>query len=123
MPERNETVVKHDSRIHSATATRYRYTLHVPAFYNDGEAVAGDTLDRIGRRCAEIAGGFIRVAAWGEWTADDGTIYSEAIWLYHLDVPSAQHGHTLREYADTLRVTLEQECVYVTGQTIDTWLV
>lgn len=108
--------------IHSATDTHYRFTLHVPTRYNNGDAVSAVFFDAVASYLCDTFGAFTRTEAIGAWS-DNGVIYHDPQYLYHIDCPTDQCGHTLREYASTLRDLLLQECVYVTRQAIDTWLV
>jgi hypothetical protein len=121
-PARTETVVKHDSHIHSVPETQYRYTLHEPHNYNDGTAVPQYWIDHLENDLRLIFGGFTRTEAIGSWQ-DDGVTYHDPQSVYSIDVLSDQSGQYLRDIAARVRNDLKQECVYVTRQTIDTWLV
>lgn len=121
-PSRNETIVKHDSRIHSATATQYRFTLHIPLNDNEGNPFDSLTLGRIESSLLTSFGAFTVVDAHGVWQ-DGNVTYLDVQRLYHIDVSDDSFGFRLRELAAEIRNTLGQECVYVTRQTIDTWLV
>lgn len=122
-PSRNETIVKRDSQIHSCTATQYRYTLHVPEQYNNGDAVPQRFIDSLEAKLVDMFGAFTRqVGVSGMWHSN-GVTYADPQTLYYLDCVSSQCGNQLRELAAAVRDDLLQESIYVTCQQITTWLV
>lgn len=99
-----------------------RYTLHVPARYNNGRPVTPHIMQGIESRLIDYAGGFTMTRADGAWRGDDGTIYHEPIRLYLVDT-AEDISRQLHELAESVAIRLGQEAVYLTAQNITTSLV
>lgn len=100
-----------------------RYTLHVPAFYNDGSLVGDVVLHDIEARIIDIAGGFTRTSGMGGWRTDDGRVYLEQVYLYAVDSDDPEVPGKLHRLAERVADALRQEAVYLTHQAIGTSLV
>jgi hypothetical protein len=98
----------------------YRYTLTVPTHDNNGAPFDQALLDGVDRLLSQTYDGFTRVDATGAW--DGGfRMYSEPVRVYSID--ASEHAlDSLRNYALFLAQALSQECIYLTRQPIETWL-
>lgn len=109
--------------IHSATNAQYSVCIHVPTIDNLGGTFGVDTFNAIEDYLLRVFGAFDVAVSNGVWKSDTGRVYRDPKHKYTVDVNTAQDCHVLREYAETLRDTLNQECVYVTVSPITTYLV
>lgn len=109
-----------------------RYTLHVPLQADRGAGPRGSTSvlhNEVQGTLSRMASGFTSVRAEGRWRDAHGAIVDEPIMLYMVDVPDDAHGSastdcfTLRSLARYVKRELAQDAVYLTRQTIDTWLI
>lgn len=100
-----------------------RYTLHIPELLNDGSPVRPDQLAAIESQLLDTVGGFTQTIARGAWRGD-GQTYIEPMRLYLLDTDdSPRTSRTLQRIAQEIAHELDQEAVYLTRQTIETFLV
>lgn len=100
-----------------------RYTLHVPETLNDGALVSEETFAQIEQTILNIAGGFTITPGIGGWLGESQT-YREPVRLYLIDTDEDyRHGDKLHALAEEIAYELEQEAVYLTRQTIETYFV
>jgi len=109
------------------TATRYSVT--VPLADNDGTPIPLDVLLAIETRILNMAGGFTRATVVGAWRPDDrledaDVVYDESR-VYSFDVAQGAPydgvpvlAAQLRGLAQFVAVACDQDCVYVTRETI-----
>jgi len=113
-----------------------RITIHVPELLPDGSRVPANVLAAFEQQLCELASdarlmsaganeeGFtILTGATGAWRSNEG-MYREPLRLYFVDVADAESGlEVARTIADSLRVALDQQAVYLTVSPIDALLV
>lgn len=97
----------------------YRYTLTVPTQDNNGVPFDQALLDGVDMVLANGYDGFARVDATGAWMG--ARLYTEPVRVYSIDAREGA-GESLRNYALFLAQALSQECIYLTRQPIETWL-
>ena len=99
-----------------------RYTLHIPEADNDGIPFDEPTFEVIERELLDIGGGFTTTPGVGGWQGDEQT-YREPVRLYHVDTEDPDAGARLLALAERAARILLQEAVYLTRQSIETFLI
>ncbi len=109
-----------------------RYTLTLPTHDNAGNDLTAAHA-HIRSRLLRDFDGFTAHEARGHWRGADDTRYAETVVVYTVDAADSDARITgrimptplelLTTLAHQLKVSCEQEAVYLTRQPIDTWLV
>ena len=100
----------------------YRFTLTVPANYNDGSTVPLDIIERIELELMDIAGGFTSTSGFGAWRSPAGTLTREPVTVYAVDSSRREDWLEVVRVGQHVADWLEQEAVYVTTSEIDAGL-
>jgi hypothetical protein len=104
------------------TPAQYRVAMHIPLADNNGEDFDPIVIGGIEASILAIYGALTVTEACGVWQDGDRT-YSDVQKIYTVDVNRENDIHHMRRLADVYRDTLGQQCIYVTVQTIHTYLV
>ena len=100
-----------------------RYTLHVPLYDNDFRPFPAQTIAEIEQRLLGIFGGFTKAPGMVGAYRGENRDYHEPIDLYHVDSADPAAAGILTRMAQKIAAELGQEAVYLTAQTIETFLV
>ena len=103
-----------------------RFTLYVPASLNDGHTVPNRWTVDFERRLAVEFGGFTRIDAIGGWKSPTEEVIREPMRLYVVDISESAAEFAamrMRQFAELVKHDLEQECVYLTRDTIDVHMI
>ena len=104
------------------TGNKTRFTLYVPASYNNGQTVPNRWVVQLESDLAREFGGFTRMTASGGWIAPDGRTITEPMFLYACDIDNSAAvfaAEKVWRFADRVKHDLTQEAVYVTRETLD----
>lgn len=102
-------------------SNKTRFTLYVPASYNDGRTVPNRWVVQLESDLAREFGGFTRTVASGGWIAPDGRTIIEPMFLYACDIDNSTADYAaeaVRRFALRIKSDLAQEMVYTTRETI-----
>jgi|ERR1043166_3375949 hypothetical protein len=100
-----------------------RYTLYIPEQMNDGRMISPSLLDEIEDSLLALTRGFTCTRGQGAWLGEGDRIYREPVRLYATDSENPAMLSRLEKLARELRVTLQQEAIYLTHQEIGVSLV
>ncbi len=107
-----------------------RYTLTLPMTRNNGRDLTAEHA-HIRSRLLRDFDGFTAHKARGYWRGADDMRYAENVVVYTVDVDPTAHKwrgnggpfNVLRELAEALKLTCEQEAIYLTRQPVETFLI
>jgi hypothetical protein len=109
------------ARLTPPVEVTYRWGFHLPLNHNDGIPVSSSLIRAIEARLLAVSP-YTAFEGDGVWL-DQGKIYGDSQRVYFLDTSSDTAGAVLLTIAADVRDMLGQECVYVTRQAIETYLV
>ncbi len=99
-----------------------RYTLTLPMTGNNGRDLTAEHL-RTEDYLVRHFSAYTAHRAVGAWRGADGN-YAEPVRVYTVDAPDTSESYAkLRALAQDLKLTCEQEAIYLTRQPVETWLV
>lgn len=98
-----------------------RYALTVPKIHNDGTPVDQALLQGVMTTLTDLFGGCTLIDVEGAWQG--ARLYVEPGIRFEVDTDNPEAAALLTAIAGFLGDALAQECVYLTRQAIDAWLV
>ena len=94
-----------------------RFTITVPRVSNYEQPVSPDWNSALESRIRDTLGGFTRTHSFGSWRSPSGTVYTEPVSVYTVDLGLDRVADVI-ELAEFVKVSLDQKSVYITRQDI-----